>query len=113
MLITKQDFQLLEEILFSIEEASGISRKFFIKKRTKTSLAILLRQIAIYMLRNEGAFGVAEIGHLVGGYHHSTIIHNIKKMEQMIQFPNIYKKEISMYNEVMKEYNGQQDKETV
>ena len=52
-------------------------------KRTATA-----RQIAMYLLREEGHRPLQEIGHLLGGRNHATVLHGVKKIAQDIEADN-------------------------
>ena len=113
MLITRKDQEVINNIINAVEDVSGISRKNFINKKTKTSIIILLRQITIHMLREYAEMGLEEIGFLVGNYHHSTIIHNLKKVKTIQDYPHIYKKEHALLEDIIKEYNGQKNERSI
>lgn len=113
MLITRRDQEIINDIITSVEEVSGISRKNFINKKTKTSIIILLRQITTYMLREYADMGLQEIAFLVGKYHHSTVIHNLKKVEAIKSFPNMYKKEYALLQDIIDNYDGQKNEESI
>jgi len=50
----------------------------------RTHHLALGRQVAMYLLRIEGGLRYTEIGKLLGNKDHSTVIHAIKKIEQLI-----------------------------
>ena len=45
----------------------------------------LPRQIAMYLCKNLTTASLPEIGRSFGGKHHSTVIHSIKKIENLRQ----------------------------
>jgi len=74
--ITKQDRQLVAQTVadyfnLSMMELTGKSRD------RKTSLA---RQIAMYLMREEGNYSFSEIGKALGNRNHATIIHGYRKI---------------------------------
>ena len=50
----------------------------------RTHHLALGRQVAMYLLRIEGGLRYTEIGKILGNKDHSTVIHAIKKIEQLI-----------------------------
>ena len=50
----------------------------------RTHHLALARQVAMYLLRVEAGLRYTEIGKILGNKDHSTVIHAIKKIEQLI-----------------------------
>jgi chromosomal replication initiator protein len=51
--------------------------------RTKRRCYVLPRQIAMYIARQHTGGSLQEIGREFGGRHHTTVLHAIKKIEEM------------------------------
>lgn len=51
--------------------------------RTHRHVFVLARQIAMYIVRQATGASLQEIGREFGGRHHSTVLHSIRKIEQM------------------------------
>ena len=45
---------------------------------------VKVRQVAMYLLRNELGLSFVEIGNLLGGRDHTTIMHGVDKIQDMI-----------------------------
>jgi len=54
-----------------------------LKSRNNSKSVALPRQIAMYLCKNLTHASLPEIGRSFGGKHHSTVIHSIKKVEEM------------------------------
>ena len=53
--------------------------------RSRKRQIALARQVAMYLLRDLVDLPYAEIGRIFGGRDHSTVIHAIRKIEQLLQ----------------------------
>ncbi len=77
------------------EDLSSPSRK---------SSLVIARQIAMYLLRKELNLPLEQIGQLVGGRDHSTIIHGVEKVERDLSSNQLKKDEIlrirSLFNDI-------------
>jgi len=77
----------------SPEEIQKLVSKYFnikladIKGKKKNNAVVLPRQISMYIIRKKTSLSFPEIGDLFGGRDHSTVIHSIKKIE------NLYKED--------------------
>ncbi len=54
-----------------------------IKSRNNSKSVAMPRQVAMYLCKNLTHASLPEIGRSFGGKHHSTVIHSIKKVEEM------------------------------
>jgi len=54
-----------------------------LKSRNNSKSVAMPRQIAMYLCKNLTHASLPEIGRSFGGKHHSTVIHSIKKIEEM------------------------------
>ena len=54
-----------------------------LKSRNNSKSVAMPRQIAMYLCKNLTHASLPEIGRSFGGKHHSTVIHSIKKVEEM------------------------------
>ena len=54
-----------------------------LKSRNNSKSVAMPRQIAMYMCKNLTHASLPEIGRSFGGKHHSTVIHSIKKVEEL------------------------------
>ena len=67
------------------------------KKRTKE--IVIPRQVIMYLLRHEAGISFPEIGKLMGGKDHSTIMHGCKKIESDLSINQRIKEDLSSLKE--------------
>jgi chromosomal replication initiator protein len=65
-----------------------VARKFGIqveelKKRAMTRVAVLPRQMAMYLAKQLTDASLVEIGSHFGGKHHTTVMHSIAKIDHL------------------------------
>ncbi len=56
-----------------------------LKGPKRNASLVRARQVAMYLLKHELRLTLVEIGHLLGGRDHSTIIHGVEKMEKLVE----------------------------
>ena len=56
-----------------------------LKSRNNSKSVAMPRQIAMYLCKNLTTASLPEIGKSFGGKHHSTVIHSIRKIEDLRQ----------------------------
>ena len=54
-----------------------------LKSRNNSKSVAMPRQVAMYLCKSLTNASLPEIGKSFGGKHHSTVIHSIKKVEEM------------------------------
>ena len=54
-----------------------------LKSRNNSKSVAMPRQVAMYLCKNLTHASLPEIGRSFGGKHHSTVIHSIKKVEEL------------------------------
>src|SRR5687768_4366198 len=54
-----------------------------LKSRNNSKSVAMPRQIAMYLCKSLTSASLPEIGRSFGGKHHSTVIHSIKKIEEL------------------------------
>jgi len=59
-----------------------------LKAKNNSKSVATPRQIAMYISKNLTAASLPEIGKEFGGKHHSTVIHSIRKIEEMRKDPD-------------------------
>jgi hypothetical protein len=62
-----------------------------LKERNHRRAYVLPRQLAMYLVRQLTGASLEEIGRQFGGRHHSTVLHSIKKVEEMCQSDKMLK----------------------
>jgi chromosomal replication initiator protein len=56
-----------------------------LKSKTRAKQIVLARQVAVYLIRKETSLPLEQIGRLLGGRDHSTIIHGYHKLSSLIE----------------------------
>jgi chromosomal replication initiator protein len=56
-----------------------------LKSRNNSKSVAMPRQVAMYLCKSLTTASLPEIGRSFGGKHHSTVIHSIKKIENLRQ----------------------------
>jgi chromosomal replication initiator protein len=65
-----------------------------LKSRNNSKSVAMPRQVAMYLCKSLTHASLPEIGRSFGGKHHSTVIHSIKKVEEMRKKSNDFDKQI-------------------
>lgn len=98
--------QVLRDILRQDERAitiDGIQKfvaEFYqmkladLKSRNNSKSVAMPRQVAMYLCKNLTNASLPEIGKSFGGKHHSTVIHSIRKVEEMRQTDAVFNNQI-------------------
>jgi chromosomal replication initiation ATPase DnaA len=110
LLITKQDKLISFEIFQTLEEVSGIDQRMFINNRGRTRRVVMLRQISAYLMGQYTTMSLKDIGFLLGGFDHSTIIHSKELVTDWLDNPKFYPTEYSIITEcqnILSEKYGQ------
>ncbi len=72
-----------EQIIASVSAFYKVDAKALAGKSRRQQL-VRTRHIAMYLLREEGQCSLAEIGRVLGGRDHSTVLHGCNKVEQAL-----------------------------
>jgi chromosomal replication initiator protein len=70
-----------------------------LRSRNNSKSIAMPRQIAMYLCKTLTHSSLPEIGRSFGGKHHSTVIHSIRKVEEMRQRDADFNKQISTFLE--------------
>jgi chromosomal replication initiator protein len=79
----------LDDKLVTIESIQKFTADYYqlkvadLKSRNNSKSVAMPRQIAMYLCKTLTHASLPEIGRSFGGKHHSTVIHSIKKVEEM------------------------------
>jgi len=65
-----------------------------LKSKTRTKMLTLPRQIAMFLTRELLGTQLMEIGHAFGGRDHSTVIHSIEKITQILKVDSLFKNRV-------------------
>lgn len=86
----------IERIQEFIAKKFDIKKNDLISKSNKREIA-LPRQIAMYITKKKTKTPLNEIGNQFGGKHHSTVLHSIKKIEQMLETDPEFERKLKSY----------------
>ncbi len=70
-----------------------------LKSRNNSKSIAMPRQVAMYLCKNLTSASLPEIGRSFGGKHHSTVIHSIRKVEDMRQSDAVFNSLINTFLE--------------
>jgi chromosomal replication initiation ATPase DnaA len=116
LLITKQDKLISSDIFQTIENVTGIEQKMFINNRTRTRRIVMLRQISAYLMDQFSTMSLKDIGYLLGGFDHSTIIHSRELVNDWMNNPKFYSSEHSIITQcqnILSEKYGQGNQNSI
>jgi len=65
-----------------------------LKSRNNSKSVAMPRQVAMYLCKTLTNASLPEIGKSFGGKHHSTVIHSIKKVEEMRGKDSVFNSQI-------------------
>ncbi len=72
--------------------------------RSRTHEVALPRQVVMYLLRKEGNVSLPQIGEVLGGRDHTTVIYACEKVEELIERDDHLRKQLSQIRDVL--FNG-------
>ena len=70
-----------------------------LKSKNNSKSVAMPRQVAMYLCKSLTHASLPEIGRSFGGKHHSTVIHSIKKVEEMRKADPVFNSQISTFLE--------------
>jgi chromosomal replication initiator protein len=82
-----------EEIIKAVAKFSNL-KPSDLKGKRKSSSIVLPRQIAMYIMRKKTTLSLPEIGQFFGGRDHSTVIHSLNKIENLLLEENKVKETV-------------------
>ena len=71
------------DVLNAVSRAFGISNDRLLG-RERTRDVALPRQVAMYLLREEGGVSLPQIGEMIGGRDHTTVIYACEKVNNLM-----------------------------
>jgi chromosomal replication initiator protein len=84
-LVHAQDRKItIDSIQKGVADRYGI-RQNQLKEKSNTKKIVLPRQVAMFLVKELTTASLPEIGRAFGGKHHTTVLHSIKKIEQLRQ----------------------------
>jgi chromosomal replication initiator protein len=94
-----------EERAVTIDQIQKFVSEFYqlklvdLKSRNNAKSVAMPRQIAMYLCKSLTNASLPEIGKSFGGKHHSTVIHSIRKIEELRQRDEVFNSQISGFIE--------------
>ena len=82
-----------KDVLEIVSQAFGISNERLLG-RERTREVALPRQVAMYLLREEGGVSLPQIGEFVGGRDHTTVIYACEKVTDMMETDDRFRRQI-------------------
>jgi chromosomal replication initiator protein len=70
-----------------------------LKSRNNSKSIAMPRQVAMYLCKNLTHASLPEIGRSFGGKHHSTVIHSIRKVEELRKSDPVFNSQIGNFLE--------------
>jgi chromosomal replication initiator protein len=66
-----------------------------LKSRNNSKSIALPRQVAMYLCKSLTAASLPEIGKSFGGKHHSTVIHSIRRVEELRKKDGVFNNQVN------------------
>jgi chromosomal replication initiator protein len=82
-----------KDVLEVVSQAFGISNERLLG-RERTREVALPRQVAMYLLREEGGVSLPQIGEFVGGRDHTTVIYACEKVTDLMDTDDRFRRQI-------------------
>jgi chromosomal replication initiator protein len=82
-----------DDVLAAVSAAFGISNERLLG-RERTREVALPRQVAMYLLREEGGVSLPQIGEYVGGRDHTTVIYACEKVTDLMETDDRFRRQI-------------------
>jgi chromosomal replication initiator protein len=74
----------IDSVQKALADRYGI-RQNQLNEKSNTKKIVLPRQVAMFLVKELTTASLPEIGRAFGGKHHTTVLHSIKKIEQLRQ----------------------------
>ena len=87
-----------ESILKAVSSYYHVSQEE-LKGKQRDKRVVVPRQITMYLLRAETDLSLVDIGKLLGGRDHSTVLHSLEKMESELSSDSGFAKDVAAVRE--------------
>jgi chromosomal replication initiator protein len=87
-----------DDVLVAVSDAFGVSQDRILG-RERTREVALPRQVAMYLLREEGGVSLPQIGEYIGGRDHTTVIYACDKVADMIETDDRFRRQVLQIRE--------------
>ena len=94
--------EIISKLFKKIEKELGVTRAQLVSSSRKRTL-VIPRQIFCHILYRTGKFSLGAIGQLLGNRDHTTVIHSVKSVTELLEIKDAQVTEI--YNKIKSE-NG-------
>ncbi len=88
----------LDDVLLVVSDAFGVSEDRILG-RERTREVALPRQVAMYLLREEGGVSLPQIGEYIGGRDHTTVMYACDKVADMIETDDRFRRQVLQIRE--------------
>jgi len=92
-----------ERILQAVASYYGVDEKL-LKGKTRAREVVIPRQVAMYIMREDTDQSLSEIGAILGGRDHTTVLHGITKVEKDIEVDTKLRQDVMTVREML--YNN-------
>jgi chromosomal replication initiator protein len=92
-----------DDVLTAVSEAFGVSSER-LRGRERSREGALPRQVAMYLLREEGGVSLPQIGEFVGGRDHTTVIYACDKVSDLMETDDRFRRQILQLREQLYGY---------
>ncbi len=92
-----------DDVLTAVSEAFGVSSERLLGRERSREVA-LPRQVAMYLLREEGGVSLPQIGEFVGGRDHTTVIYACDKVTDLMETDDRFRRQILQLREQLYGY---------
>ncbi len=87
-----------DELVEAVAAVFGISTERLLSRERSAEVA-LPRQVAMYLLREEAQMSLPQIGDLLGGRDHTTVIHGCQKISELLEHDDKLRRQVASLRE--------------
>ncbi len=87
-----------KDVLEAVSRSFGVSHDR-LKGRERTREVALPRQVAMYLLREEGGISLPQIGAMIGGRDHTTVIYGCEKVNNLMETDDRLRRQVMKIRE--------------
>jgi chromosomal replication initiator protein len=87
-----------DDVLNAVSRTFGVSEERLLG-RERTREVALPRQIAMYLMREEGGVSLPQIGDIIGGRDHTTVLYACDKVNDLMETDDRLRRQVSQIRE--------------
>jgi chromosomal replication initiator protein len=87
-----------DQLIAAVAQAFGVSLERLLSRERSAEVA-LPRQVAMYLLREEAQLSLPQIGDLLGGRDHTTVIHGCQKIADLLETDERLRRQVASLRE--------------